>query len=275
VQPLLEDDLNDQSYTYHGNDDALASWTAMFTSRNGDGRGDHEENFLSAIKLAAACKSGGAFLDVGSGLGRIIDQVKPYAGRVTGLEPDHDRFTACKNGFAADKRIEILKTTSWDYVRSHPGRNFDFVTLSMVLQHVSTRACQQILSNVRELTAPDGVAIVSTTHLIEERFTYESDPAPHDVGEFDRYADRSESQDRGIPVRWFSKESFFREIEQAGLEVIVWQEFSYVRPENVPTIASLYGFTVDQVRDLGVSQYAVVRERRRPAPRRSWLPSFR
>lgn len=262
--------MSDQAYTYPGDDDALTSWNRMFTSRNGDGHDDPEENFLSAIRLVAACKAGGAFLDVGSGVGRIIDLVKPYAGSVVGLEPDKERYLGCKNGLAGDRRIEMFNARSWDYRQQHSGRRFDFITVSMVVQHISTGACRQILGDVRELLAANGSALISTTHFYEERFSYEADPSAHDIAEFDRYANQETSQDKGLPVRMFSRASLHREIEQAGLEVVVWQQFAYPRPERAREVAGFFAAPPEEVCDRGVSQYAVVR-RAGAASRRGWL----
>src|SRR5262249_11789999 len=91
--------------------------------------------------------------------------------------------------------------------------------------------------------------------------------------EFDLYASNSTEQDRGIPVRMFSKEALHREIDRAGLEVVDWQQFSYVRPEKVDGFASLYGVPADCVRDFGVSQYVAVRHAR--AREVEALPSLR
>jgi hypothetical protein len=57
----------------------------------------------------------------------------------------------------------------------------------------------------------------------------------------------------------FSKQSLLREIGRTGLELVVWRPFSYVRPEGLERVARQYGVSVDQIRDVGLSQYAVVR----------------
>lgn len=266
--------LSDQAYTYHGDDDALTSWNRMFTSRNGDGEGDPEENFLSAIRLVAACKAGGDFLDIGSGIGRIIDLIRRDAASVVGLEPDNGRYLGCKNGFAPDRRIEMFNLKSWDYRQQNGGRRFDFITVSMVVQHVSTGACRQIFSDVHDLLAPNGSALISTTHFYEERFSYEADPSAHEVAEFDRYADQMTSQDKGLPVRMFSRASLHQEIERAGLEVVAWQQFAYPRPDRATEVAGFFAGPPEEMRDRGVSQYAVVR---RPvaAPQAGWKSRLR
>lgn len=249
----------DDGYIYNATDEAIANWCAAFTSREGDGGGDFEEIYHTALKLAAACKAGGAFLDVGSGLGRIIDLVKPFATTITGLEPDRDRFQSCQHHFRNDDNIDVINMTTGGFRELNPDARFDFITVSMVVQHVSTRTCQHIFSDVSELLAPGGVGVISTTHFFEERFTYQHDSSPHDVSEYDQYAEDFKNQAHGIPVRMFSKGSFLRAIEGAGLEPVVWQQFSYMRPERLSEMATLYSASPDQVRDYGISQYLLVR----------------
>lgn len=253
----------DDGYTYNANDDAIARWHASFTSREGDGRGDCEETYLGAVTSAAACKAGGAFLDIGSGYGRIIDLVKPYAATLIGLEPDRERFSDCHRHLRNVAHVEVLNVTSGRFREMKPDLRFDFISVSMVVQHVSTGTCQHILSDVRDFLSPNGVGIIATTQFFEERFTYQMDSSPRPAAEYDRYADDFQNQDKGIPVRMFSKGSFLAAIEQAGLETVTWQQFAYVRPESADGIAGLYSATADQLRNVGISQYALVR---RPPP---------
>jgi cyclopropane fatty-acyl-phospholipid synthase-like methyltransferase len=248
-----------EDYAYNSSDDKIPSWSAKFTSREGDGRGDSEEIYLDALKTAAACKAGGAFLDIGSGLGRIIDLVRPFAGTITGLEPDRERFLSCQDRFRGDANICLLPITCGKYRSSHRRGRFDLITASMVLQHVSTRVCDEILRDVAEMLGRGGVGIVSASHFYEDRYTRERDNSPMEVGAFDRYAEDFGAQRLGIPVRMFSKDSFLRAIERAGLEAVVWRQFGYVRPEHLEGMAGLYRAQPDQLRDHGIAQYALVR----------------
>jgi SAM-dependent methyltransferase len=262
--------LSGGAYVYPGDDAELAAATPMFTSRIGDGRGNHEEDFLSALRLAAAGKAGGAFLDVGSGVGRIVDLVRAEAGRVTGLEPDAERCRACETGFAHDPRVAMFRMTTTDYRVRFPRRRFDLVTVSMVLQHVSTGTCARILGDVRAMMAPGALAVIATTHFFEERFTFEADASAHDAAEFDRCADGEPRPDKGLPVRMFSQASLAQEIARAGLEPIVWRPFTFVRPESLERAAAQYRAPPERLRDVGLSQYVVARAAGRPRGFRSW-----
>jgi 2-polyprenyl-3-methyl-5-hydroxy-6-metoxy-1,4-benzoquinol methylase len=256
--------VTEQRYKYNFSHDQLVDFSKAFTSRNGDGTGDIEEDYFSCLKLVANCKTDQDYLDVGSGFGRIIDILEPNAKRIIGLEPDIDLFKCCRDRYLGCENIEIFNSTTSEYRRACPDKRFDVIVVSMVLQHVSTTTCGQILCDVDKLLAPNGVGIVATTHFFDERFVYQRDTKPKSSVEFDRYAENCSDQEWGLPVRMFSKGSFYREIERAALEVITWYQCSYLRPEKLADFARLYDLPTDPLRDSGISQFAVVRRRSDP-----------
>jgi ubiquinone/menaquinone biosynthesis C-methylase UbiE len=256
--------VTEQRYKYNFTDDQLGDLMKSFTSRNGDGTGDIEENYQSCLRLVGNCKTDQNYLDVGSGSGRIIEIMRPNAKRMTGLEPDIERFKSCRDNYLNCENVQIFNSTTSEYNDAFPNERFDVIIVSMVLQHVSTTTCGQILRDVQKLLAPNGVGIVATTHFFDERFLYQFDTNPKSSDEFDRYAENCSDQEWGIPVRMFSKGSFYREIEQAALEVIVWNQFCYFRPEKLAHFAPLYHVPADAIRDTAISQFAVVRRRSDP-----------
>jgi len=251
-----------QGYTYKGNDDELSAWDQSFTSRIGDGTGNPEEEYLSVLKLIANCKPNAKYLDIGCGLGRIIQIVQHSVGGLVGLEPDPERFQACYDRHHDGDRIRIINSTSLEYKDAHPEDRFDIIAVSMVLQHVPTAICDQILCDVHDLLMPEGVAIIAATQQEIERFTFEFNPTLQIVEEFDRYAEDTANQEWGIPVRMFSKASFHRAIEQGGLHIIHWGQFSYYRPEKLAWWAARSGVPPEAIQDVAISQYAVVKRGR-------------
>lgn len=252
-------DTKRRSYTYFNTDRALYVWLKNFTSRIGEGTGDPEEEFLSLVRLVANCKPNSNFLEIGCGLGRIIRIIEHSVGSVVGLEPDFERFQACRDDFDDGDRIRILQSTSGEYIDSHPGHHFDIVMVSMVLQHVSTGTCDRILRDVRHLLTPEGVAVIATTQQEIERFAFQWSPDFYSEEEFNRYALDFGNHEWGLPVRAFSKASFRRVLELAGLSLIHWGQFSYIRPEKLEWVASEFHVDPEAIRDVGTSQYAVVR----------------
>ena len=249
----------DQTYTYNASDEEISDYLRVFTSRIGDGTGDPEEEYLSLLKVIVACRANARYLDIGSGWGRIIDIVHPSAAVLVGLEPDTRRFAHCFKTYHDGGRTCIFNTSSLEFRTAYPQERFDVITLSMVLQHVATSVCDQILLDVRELLAPDGLAIIATTQQERERFIFQFDKTIQTVEAFDRYALESLDQPFGLPVRYFSKISFQQALERAGLQVVHWGQFSYIRPERLEGFAAFSNTTPDAIRDVGDSQYAVVK----------------
>lgn len=74
-------------------------------------------------------KRAGKLLDVGSGTGAFLNEMKQQSWDATGLEPDTDARAAAKKVYNLD-----LEDTNLFY-QLHPGR-FDAITLWHVLEHV-------------------------------------------------------------------------------------------------------------------------------------------
>ena len=235
---------NSQDYRYAASDDLLPAWRKNFTSRIGDGTGDSEEEYLATVKLLVACKSNANCLDIGCGLGRLIELIKDDIGTFVGLEPDLARYRDCFKNYDDGGRIQIVHATSSEYKAAQQDARFDLITLSMVLQHVATNICDQILHNVHDLLTPDGMAIVATTLQPVERFTLQHDPSARSIESFDQYALDTSNQNWGIPVRYFSKASFHDVLQQAGLKIVRWGQFSYYRLEKLAWFSAALWYSV-------------------------------
>jgi SAM-dependent methyltransferase len=246
------------SYKYNASDDPLVEFNKCFTSRIGDGNGDPEEALLDTIRLLARATKKPKMLDIGCGLGRIVDLVGKRPASIVAIEADYDRYMDSFNSFRNRDDVEVLNTTSLQYKLDNPGVRFDLITLSMVIQHVSTSICDEILEDIHDLLDAGGLALVSTTLLDEEKFTFQNDSNIRDVVAFDAYASSSDDQAYGIPVRQFSRESFLNCLQRANLRVIQWGQFSYYRPEKLAWFANHFRSPVKALRDLGSSQFAVV-----------------
>lgn len=250
------------AYTYNLDDSKISVWNRNFTSRIGDETGDPEEEYLSLLRLIANCRPNAKYLDIGCGEGRVVDLVKHSVGSLVGLEPDTERYRVCYKAHDDGDRIRIVNSTSIEYKNAHPQDRFDIIAVSMVLQHVPTGICDQILRDVRELLMAGGVGVIATTQQAVERLTFTFNPTPQSVEDFDRYAADTANQRWGLPVRIFSKASFLQAIEHAGLNVVHWSQFSYVRSEKLAWVAAQLGVSPEAIQNVGTSQYAVVKRDR-------------
>jgi hypothetical protein len=113
---------------------------------------------------------------------------------------------------------------------------------------------------VYDLLTTEGVAILGTSQHDVERFYFQSNPTPQSMEDYDRYAMDTTNQQWGIPVRKFSKSSFYRAIEGANLVVVHWGQFRYIRPECLEWFAAKKGdISIEAMKDVGINQYAVVK----------------
>jgi SAM-dependent methyltransferase len=76
-----------------------------------------------------AAKKPGKLLDVGSGTGAFLDEMKRHAWEITGLEPDKDARNIAKNLYG-------LELNDISLLSGLPVSGFDLITLWHVLEHV-------------------------------------------------------------------------------------------------------------------------------------------
>lgn len=90
-------------------------------------------------------KTNGQFLDVGSGTGAFVNEMKQQGWEVTGLEPDADARAAAKNMY----NIELKEM---DLFKHLPINSFDAITLWHVIEHVHdlTAYVQQLKQLLKE-----------------------------------------------------------------------------------------------------------------------------
>ena len=74
-------------------------------------------------------KTNGQFLDVGSGTGAFVNEMKQQGWQVTGLEPDADARATAKNIY----NIELKEMDMFNHL---PVNSFDAITLWHVMEHV-------------------------------------------------------------------------------------------------------------------------------------------
>ena len=97
-------------------------------------------------------KQRGTLLDVGSGTGAFVNEMKQNGWEVTGLEPDEDARRVAKESFHCE-----LKST--DVLFSLPENAFDVITLWHVLEHVHD--LKNYLHQFKKLLKPDGRLVIA------------------------------------------------------------------------------------------------------------------
>jgi len=252
------------NYVYHSRDSDLDKFSKNFESRLGDSRSDHEADFFDIVRMIVSMKSQGSLLDIGAGLGRVVAASSELIAEVVALEPDQVRWSQCNKAYNNPPRCQIFCQTSGEYIQANPGKSFDVIVVSMVIQHISTRACQQLLEEAAQLLKPDGIAIIYTTHTLEETkgFSFSGDPSREvyvDKHQFDEYAEAPPSQQsKGLPVRRFSK-SDLMEAVSAFFEPVYWRQTSYYKRASLGIFAKRLQVEPEKLKDTGNSQFVVVK----------------
>lgn len=251
-------------YVYQDKEATMPTLSAMLTSRMGDGSGDHEAGFLDRVNLIAAARSSGALIDIGCGRGRIAEAAADIVREVVALEPDPGRCNWTRELLADRDNVSVHQQMTGEYIADNPGKQFDVVVLSMVVQHLSTHNVTALINDIATLTCPGGLALISTTHALEKAkcFTYQHvEAARIDEQEFNAYADNPLSHDeRGLPVHRFSR-SEFEAIVPASFECIHWEQYSYYRPEFLERFARVHQVEPQDLANQGNSQFMVLKKR--------------
>ncbi|ANN18895.1 hypothetical protein SD37_26910 [Amycolatopsis orientalis] len=113
-----------------------------------------------------------AALDVGCGPGRMLSWLARLAGTIVAIDPDAARLARATEMAAAlgDSAGIETRVSTVDEVTEGP---FDLVLCSHIIQHIPTTELVPLLNRLRELTAPDGVLVLTYTRapVGAERFT--------------------------------------------------------------------------------------------------------
>jgi 2-polyprenyl-3-methyl-5-hydroxy-6-metoxy-1,4-benzoquinol methylase len=252
-------------YKYTSEDSELAGYAGKFHSRIGTNGGNHEADYFETVQMLAAIYRDGSLLDIGAGVGRLTGLVSGVIKETVALEPDRGRWEICRKAMSDTPHCEVLNMTTTGYIEENPGKKFDVVVIGMVLQHLSTSACQQLLKESASLLTDKGVCVVFTTHAIQETrgFSYakaDADERYIDVEDFDRYASDHRLQLKGLPVRRFSKAELL-DCMGAYFNVILWRPTSFYGDEIRPWFAKRLGVSPDELKDVGNSQFVVAQRR--------------
>ena len=252
-------------YVYNDNDSTMPSFSEKFSSRIGDGSGHHEQVVHDLIQLIGNALSIGSMIDVGCGMGRTTRALAPAMKEVVALEPDAARWNYTRELVIEYSNATVLNQTTQQYISDNPGKQFDLAVLGMVLQHLPTHACEAVLNDIATLTKVGGIAIVATTHALEKAkcFTYQNvtdGRLGSQITEetFNSYAENTDSQDKGLPVRRFSR-SEFESIVPTAFEIVHWGQYSYYRPEYLDYFAWLHSVEPEELANVGNSQFLILK----------------
>jgi SAM-dependent methyltransferase len=130
-------------------------------------RGDVEEARVRAQRLRPFLDLHSRVLEVGSGSGAFLEAARPYAGAVTGVEPDmaSRRFVTQRLGIDVYSQVEEVP----------PNLEFDLIAMFHVLEHLPDPP--RSLKHLAQRLAPGGRLAVEVPNVDDALLTLYSVPA--------------------------------------------------------------------------------------------------
>ncbi len=254
-------------YKYKAIDSELRGFADNFENRIADGSGPHDRDYFDTIKMLLAMKHEGSLLDIGAGVGRVTYFSRHIIAETIALEPDEERWKACHKAYHQPPTCQVIHQMTTAYIADNPDKSFDIVILGMVIQHMSTTSARALLAEVASLLKPDGIAIIFTTHTVDEArgFTY-SNAAPDEIyvneEDYNRYADESSDGSKGLPVHRFSKAELL-DFLAPFFDTLYWRQVSYYREDRAAHFEHRLQLEPGSLKNVGISQFAVVKNRSR------------
>ena len=105
-------------------------------------------------------------LDVGMGVGQLIELEKQKIENVIGIDMDSDSVNICKEKFKDDKNIKILQRNILDIQGC--SKKFDFITCLDVLEHIPLEKSKISLKLFNSILKNQGKLIVSVPGVFEK-----------------------------------------------------------------------------------------------------------
>ena len=118
----------------------------------------HSSRFAVARRLAAP-RAGGRLLDYGSGDGTFLALVHDLFPQALGADVEPGQVRECAERFAPLRGLAFTTTDALADPK-HTGR-YDVVTCMEVLEHCPADIRERVLDDLRRMSAPRGIVIVS------------------------------------------------------------------------------------------------------------------
>ncbi len=111
---------------------------------------------------------GETLLDIGVGVGELIELEKQKFSRICGIDADEESVRICRRRFENDGNIHIREgdmACLWDLFR---GRKFDYITCLDILEHIRLDECKKALNSIYDLLKDDGRFIFTGPGVFEK-----------------------------------------------------------------------------------------------------------
>ncbi len=111
---------------------------------------------------------GESLLDIGSGVGELIELEKQKFGKIYGIDVDEESVEICHKRFKDDKKICIMQGDINDLGNLFKDKKFDCVTCLDVLEHIKVKECKKALNNIYNILKENGKFIFTGPGIFEK-----------------------------------------------------------------------------------------------------------
>jgi len=140
-----------------------AGW--FFSGRSGDGKKNYALEELPSIQRAEKAvakirsfKNGPSLLDIGCGLGYVLDAGRKAGWRVTGIDISKEAVALCR-----EKGHEAYAGSLHEAAPALTGKSFDIVTAFDVFEHI----CEplEFLAGIRRIANPGALVVLAVPNV--------------------------------------------------------------------------------------------------------------
>lgn len=171
-----------------------------------------------------------SFLDVGCGDGRLLSRFGGLFDNVVAIEPDQERLNTAVNmskEIGIFEKCVFLKMKIEDY---DSLKKFDCILCSHIIQHVSVKKLEKILSKLKKHIKDSGILFLMTCHSTKRNDYFVKDYFHNEKifegeiskTEFEKLVKTSNGM---LPIHFFTYKNLNKLLNKAGFEVFDFQVF--------------------------------------------------
>ncbi len=231
--------MNKEDYSYPDAEDKI---TASMISEREHAKGSwdrSEQRILELIERYMKKSPGSWLLDAGCGTGRLLPYFQVYFDKILAIDRDAAQIVKAK-ALARKFRFEnkvVFKVASMLNL-TWPRESIDSIICSHLIQHIATYKVPQVIMKTRALSKLNGTLFLITTHGKEDYFA-KAYLKRHTLfeeiisqGEFDSLV---ENKNGILPIRFFSKRTIQRILQESGFFVSAFSLFHKVTDNEAGT----------------------------------------
>ena len=130
---------------------------------------DPDSLMYKKLRIVDSYITGGeTLLDIGVGIGELIELEKQKFVRIYGIDADKEAVGICRKRFKEDGNIYIRPGSIGNLNDLFQDKKIDYITCLDVLEHIKLEECKNALSNIYKLLKKEGFFIFTGPGIFEK-----------------------------------------------------------------------------------------------------------